>query len=122
MSDVLQSFNLTNYRDHPESERHVVFFFMDTETADTFEHLLMENGHEYERDIEGSNSAENEGRHLFAVKRYRLDAIRSLNYTAIGMHRKPIINDPIIKWLVLIVFFTALAVAVIGFVVSGGDH
>jgi len=120
MDDALQSFNLTNYRPHPTSDRHVVFFFKDLTTADEFEGLLKKEGIGYERDEEEGD--EGQVRYLFGVRRHELEAAKTLNYTAIGLHRKSFISDPIIKWVTILIFFIALAMALIGFIKSGGNH
>jgi hypothetical protein len=47
-SKIENLFNLTNYKDHPEDENHVVFFFYNLEQAAYFENLLKKETIEFE--------------------------------------------------------------------------
>lgn len=117
MDDSLSSFNLTNYRVHPSREDHYIFFFQRDDTADSFEEMLKENGHFYQRDKEDDEEREIQ-RHLFAIKRHELEYVKKLNYTAIGTHRTNFISDPIIRWGLFAIFALAMGMAVWGFIVT----
>lgn len=47
-SKIENLFNLTNYKDHPEDENHIVFFFYNLEQAAYFENLLKKEDIEFE--------------------------------------------------------------------------
>lgn len=111
MEGLERVFKITNYYDHPESPRHIVFHYFKKEQAGEFERLLKEGNIEFEKHVE------EEGRtiYLFGVhKKFEKEAVR-MNFLAIGRNRQPFISDPLLRWLALIVFFLALALAIIGF-------
>ena len=47
-SKIENLFNLTNYKDHPEDENHIVFFYYNLEQATYFENLLIKEKIEFE--------------------------------------------------------------------------
>jgi hypothetical protein len=87
------------------------------EAADAFEDFLKNDVLFYERDSD-YDDVKLVTTHLFATKRKDFDAVKKHSYTALGLHRKQFISDPIIKWGMLIIFLIAIGLAVWGFIVT----
>lgn len=102
--------NLTNHREHPTHPAYMVFFFTNTDAADSFEILLAANAVFYERDRED----EGQQRHLFAVRKVDFDLADRLNYQAIGQHRKKFIPNPVFRYGVLVFTLLMILIAIIG--------
>ena len=106
---------LKNYRPHPSDRKYFVFIYHDYKMTCSFEDGLTEEGLFFEKDVteNGPNK-----RWLYAVKKRDLEAVKKWNNLAIGLHRKPFIADPILRYFVIGISIVLMALAVIGFIKS----
>jgi hypothetical protein len=93
----------------------MVFFFSDYHMAVSFEDGLVQANLFFEKDV--SESGENK-RWLYAVRRRDLSIVKQINYRASGLHRKPFIADPILRYSVLAISAGLILLAIIGYLKS----
>lgn len=108
-------FDFTNYRDHPGDSKYFVIHYAIAEQADFYESLLKSKNLFYER-----YNKQEEGRsvYYFAIKKSEEQVALHLNNIAIGKFRSRFIPDKGLRWIVFIISFVVLSVAIIGFVKS----
>lgn len=108
-------FNLTNYRDHPKNPSYLVYHYTDERQADYFQELLEKEGIQFERFRETED-----GRDLvyFALRKQLEKKVRKLNFLAIGRYREPFIPNTGFRWMVLIISFGILGLAIVGWLTS----
>jgi hypothetical protein len=103
---------LTNYYDHPDHQLYMVFQFYVELHANAFEDMLIEEGITYERhlDVEGPRP-----RHLFGIhKRFESRAMHCNNMIH-ARYREKFIPNAWARWIMLIVTFGAVALAMTGY-------
>ena len=116
-ADKLESsLDFTNWRDHPTNGEYRVYFFYKEEQAEFFANMLKDRNWEFERDTEPLE--EGKTRYYFAIHKRYWDQIKDLNNIAIGKYRKRFIPDKIFMWIILVVGFGVLALAILGAIVS----
>lgn len=101
---------ITNYFVHPGDTRYMVFVFKQDIYADYFEDLLEEENITYERHLD-----EEETEILFGVhKRFQRKALNA-NFLTHAKFRKPFINNGLVKYLLLIITFGVIILAIVGY-------
>ena len=112
MSDHLTErfFRITNYYEHPSNSNYVVFHYLRKEQSDAFKELLEKEKIPFEMHTE----TEGKTVYLFAVKKINEKRAIRLNFLALGKHREKFIGDPVLRWVVLGIFFFAIALALAG--------
>lgn len=109
--------NLTNFYDHPQDNRYLVFKFFDENVRDAFELTLNDKGIYFERD-DDVNEAGNAVTYFGVSKTYKDEAIKA-NYEAFGQFRKPMIPNPILRYGFLIFVFVVVVIAIVGAILTG---
>lgn len=103
--------NLTNLKDHPHDPHRMAYFFKHNEHANYFEGLLVEYKIKYEKHVE-------EEINYFIIKKSDRKTTDRLNYLCIGKFRKPFIPDKLFGYVLIVISFLILALAITGAVVS----
>lgn len=103
---------LTNYFVHPSDNRYLVFLFKQEIHAAHFVEQLENEDIKYERHLDDNNDI------LFGVhKRYQKQALK-MNFLTHGEFRRPLINNKVLKYALLIFTFGIVAFAIYGSFVS----
>jgi hypothetical protein len=76
--------------------------------ADHFQLLLQENSIPFERD----NGESTEEIILFGIKKEHYDRAVKLNFLAWGKHRKPLIQNKFAGWLLILICFSVIGIAI----------
>jgi len=113
MDKAFEAFNLTNYREHPENPRYVVFFFKDEIKANYFEQKLKENGFWFERDI--TKRKDESDLHLFGVRKNDYEKVLQINFDTVGKFRGRSIPGKYTGLFVLIITFIFVTIGLIGY-------
>ena len=108
-----EAFDFTNWRNHPTRKKYLVFFFKTEAESNYFEALLIEHKIWFEK---GDNDESQKARYLFAINRDDLGRVKNLNNLTIGKYRKPFMPNKVFKYIVMVISFIVLLLAVIGFV------
>lgn len=103
---------LTNYFEHPSERNYLVFQFYNLTMAEAFQDSLLENNIPFERDDEETIPK----RVLFGVHRTYTDKAKYLNNVVIGKHRKPFIDNPYLKWGILIIVGFTITLSIVGYI------
>ena len=102
---------IRNFHLHPDNKKYWVFFFSDPNMAGYFEELLHENTIEFEKD----NGEDLVKRVLFGIHRKDFDRALILNNSAIGKFRKPFIEDPILRYVIIAISMLAVVLSIVGY-------
>lgn len=103
---------LTNYNEHPQDNRYMVYDYVNLEHADYFQSLLEARKVEFERFLDDESE---QPRILFGVhKRFKKDANQS-NFLTHAEFRNPMIKSRWWAWILLLVTFAIISLAVIGY-------
>ena len=113
MGRRIGTLGLVNYRNHPTDKRFKVFSFYKQNEADYFEKLLNDKGVWFERDEE---EIKGETLHLFGVNENDFNKAQNANYMVSAKFRKKIIKYPILRYGLLIIVFSVIALALVGYV------
>ena len=106
---------LVNYHEHEADNRYMVFIFHENEHADYFALLLKDGSVDFERFFDDESDPPQT---LFGVKKSYLDYALKMNYLVHAKYRRPFIKSTFLKWTLLIVTGSFLALAVIGYIKS----
>lgn len=104
-------FRIKNYNVHPNDRKYWVFFFSDHSMAEFFESLLKENSIEFEKDIREDLVK----RELYGIHKRDLERVLVLNNIAIGKFRKPFIEDPTLRYVIIAISILAVGLGIYGF-------
>lgn len=102
--------NITNFDDHPEDPRWMVFRFTERRIVDEFVESLSAVAIPFEQD------ESDEAPFLVGVKAHNREAAVRINYSVLGRHRKPFMADGVIRWSVIGLFVVLVLMAVLGMV------
>lgn len=105
----------TNFEDHHKQRNYVVFYFYAKDTADYFESLLIEADIPYERGA-GKDLLR---RHLFGIHKSYQSRAEALNDDTGNMFRQPFLADNVMRYVVLALTISVLAIAVLGWLIAG---
>src|SRR5690554_664213 len=103
---------LVNYVRHPSNPDYVVFRFADEKRANDFEQTLKSKEIWFEKAHE---EKKNRTYTLFGIHHKDFDAAQKINYAVEGRNRNFIISNKILRWSLLVFFFTAVILAFIGY-------
>ncbi|NNC84258.1 MAG: hypothetical protein HKN79_11840 [Flavobacteriales bacterium] len=106
---------LHNYRPHPTDRKYMVFVYHDYEMACSFEDALVEQEIQFEKDV--TESGPNK-RWLYAIRKRDMEQAKKCNNLAIGLHRKPFISDPVLRYFVIGIFLLLMTLVIIGYINS----
>lgn len=107
--------SLVNHQIHPTREGYMVFHFKNSLHAQTFQDLLTERSLFYERFDEDRGSEQIQ---WFGVREQDFDEIEVLNYKVKGLHRKPMIKDKMIRYIIVGLGLLIILIAIIGGIMS----
>ncbi|MEQ8623809.1 MAG: hypothetical protein RJQ00_08365 [Vicingaceae bacterium] len=107
-------FSLVNFQDHPTNRNKKVFFFKITEHAQYFEHMLIEEKVQFEKQVDHDGDRTI----YYGVKTSDFQLVKKLNYLTIGKFRKPFISDVFFRYFVIVLSIIVLSVAIIGAMIS----
>lgn len=107
--------SLVNHQIHPTREGYMVFHFKNSLQAQTFQDLLAERSLFYERFDEDRGSEQIQ---WFGVREQDFDEIEVLNYKVKGLHRKPMIKDKMIRYVIVGLGLLIILIAIIGGIMS----
>lgn len=108
-----EAFDFTNWRDHPTRKKYLVFFFKTESESNFFQSLLIEQKIWFEK---GDNEESEKAKYLFAINKDDLHKVKKLNNLTIGKYRKPFMPNRVFKYAVMVISFTILILAIVGFV------
>lgn len=94
----------------------MVFYFRKQQLADHFENALQRNNIIYEKQID----TEGDQTIYIGVKKSDFAMARQLNYLTHGEFRKPMIEHPFFRYLLVIVFVVCVILAIIGAIIANG--
>ena len=103
-----------NIKDHPTNQKKRVFFYKDTEQADYFENLLIQEQLYFEKQID----TEGDQTIYFGIKSTDFERVKKLNYLTIGHFRKPFIPDRAFRIILIIISLFVLGLAIAGALLS----
>lgn len=105
---------LVNINDHPTNHNKKVFYFMDGHKAEYFQALLEEKQLFYEKqiDFEGDKCI------YYGIRKSDFREVQKLNYLCHAKFRKPMIQDPFFRYLLIIGMAVAIAISIIGAIVA----
>jgi hypothetical protein len=118
MGRKIGTFGLVNFRRHPEDKNYIVFNFNTVEEADLFESELEKHKIWFEKTTErvSENGFNYETVYLFAVREGNLDEVTRANAKVHATFKKPIFQNKLLRYALLLVFAALIAVAIIGYV------
>ena len=102
-----------NILDHPSRQTMTVFFFMDEEHSNYFKTLLRESGISYEFQID-----EESGKIYFGIDNRDLREAKRLNFLVFAKYRKPFIENPVLKYALLLITAIFVTLAITGYLTS----
>lgn len=105
--------NLLNFKEHPEFPKYTVFQFKKKEMAQDFQHKLDISEIPFKMDT--APDKQNQTRYLYAVERKFLKEVHSINNIVLANFRTKFIPNRGFRWILMVISFTALAVAFIGY-------
>ncbi len=108
----LPSFDFTNWREHPSDNRYTVFFFKTEQESNYFKKLLEEHNVWYEFNFDKSEPNYN---YYFAVNKVNEKQVITYNHLAVGEYRKPFLQVPVLRYVLIISMFAILVLAVISY-------
>ena len=114
MEKAFEAFNVTNYREHPDNPRYMVFFFKETHMADYFESRLKKDNIWFERDI--TERKDGSTLYLFGVKRNDYEKVVQINFDTFGKLRNRTIPGKFTGVLILILTLIFVTLGVMGYV------
>ena len=103
---------LVNYVQHPSNSNYVVFRFKDQKRANMFEEELKTESIWYEKDTDEKRSRIYT---LFGVHKKDFKRIEKINFKVEAKHKKPLIPFRLLRYTVMIIGFSVLILAVIGY-------
>jgi hypothetical protein len=109
--------DLVNYKTHPLDNKLGVFYFYEIEHARFFENLLIEDKLWYELHEEFDDTKGKLG-YYFVIKLHNKSRANYFNNLTVGRFRKPFINDPFFRYLIVGITLGALTLAVIGYILN----
>ncbi len=115
MEDEEGFLKITNYRTHPTSKGHKVFFFREAEHADYFETLIRERNVSFERDVDANEKGT---LHLFGIKRDQMQVALEVNRLVYAKFRQPFISNKPLRIAALIIALFALGLGIAGYLIS----
>ena len=80
-----------------------------------FEEILNQEKIWFEKDIDEVKAGTT---YLFGVKKDDFERVQRANFAVAAKHRKPLITNNILRYSLLIIFFSSLVLAIIGYVKS----
>jgi len=111
-----ETFDFTNWRNHPTQKSYLVFFFKTKEESNYFENLLIEHQIWFEKDIHISDK--NQKKFLFGIRKDDLNQVKNLNNLTSARFRQKFISSPPLRWIVFTIAFIVLGLAILGAIVS----
>ena len=102
-----------NILDHPTNRNTIVYFYTENLHSQYFKSLLTENSISFEYQFD-----EEEKKHYFGIKRTDDKKVKTLNYLVFAKFRKPFINNPVAKYLLVSLTLLFIILAIIGFLIS----
>ena len=107
---------LLNINEHPTNRNKKVFFFRREDLCRDFEEALQRHNIVYEKQID----TEGDQTIYIGVKKSDFATARQLNYLSHGKFRKPMIEIPFFRYLLVVVFFLCILLAAIGAYMAKG--
>jgi len=104
-----------NFVKHPENENYTVFRFRDENRAKSFEIELCSSNIWFEK-----SQSSNKGKtyFLFGIHKNDFKKAQSINFKVEAQHKKRIIPGKIFRGFILIIGLGALALSIIGYIMS----
>ena len=104
-----------NFVKHPENENYTVFRFRDQNRAKSFEIELSSSNIWFEK-----SQSSNKGKKyfLFGIHKNDFKKAQSINFKVEAQHKKRIIPGKIFRGFILIIGLGALALSIIGYIMS----
>ena len=103
---------LVNYVQHPSNSSYIVFRFADEERANSFEEELKAASIWYEKDTDQKRSRIYT---LFGVHKNDFKRIEKINFRVEAKHKKPFIPFKLLRFTVMLIGFSALFLAMMGY-------
>ncbi len=107
-----ETFDFTNWREHPSNRKYTVFFFADVKQGNFFVNLLIEHKIPYEKHIE---SDDHKRKFMVGIHNKHLKEARHLNNLTIGNFRNKFMPEKAMRWVVMTISFIALGLAFLGY-------
>ena len=103
-----------NFQEHPTNRNMKVFYFSKEEHAAYFERLLIENGVDFEKQVD----TEGDQRIYYGIHIKHFEVAKKLNYLTIGAFRSKFIPDVYFRYFLIAVSIAILGLAIVGALVS----
>lgn len=107
--------NLTNFDTHPTRKAYSIFRFYDFNRQAYFEQLLLQDNIWFEKETYNEDETI---WYVFGVRNSDLKKVKHINYLVAAKYRKPIIPNIYFRWILLLVSFGLIALAIIGYFMS----
>ena len=107
--------DFTNYREHPERKKFLVYHFYREAQADYFEGLLKDHDIWYER---ANEEEEEKAIYFFGIRKDDKGKVERLNNLAIGKFRDRFIPYRWLRWITVLVSIVILGLAIAGFLLD----
>jgi len=109
----------SNFSEHPSNSNYVVFMFKTHREAIFFEDLLTRDGIWFEKDDSGTEKHAEQT--YFAVRVSDQKRVMKHNFMTSAEYRKPFLEEPFTRFLIVGIGVAILTFAVVGFIVSNGE-
>lgn len=103
---------LVNYVQHPENKDYIVFRFGDIERADSFQVELESRSIWFER---GEEMKRTRMIYLVGIHKNDFKRVERINYLVEAKHKKKLIPVAPLRYLILIISFAAMTLAIMGY-------
>lgn len=103
-----------NYRAHPDDKNKTVFYYRYADVFEAMQQGLSELGVPYETVIEDDGTPT----FYVIVSRHHMDSAQEANNAAQTRYKKPFLADTGLRWVLMGIFFIAVAIALTGYIIS----
>lgn len=102
---------LANYHTHPQFKDYTVFTFKNFEQGNYFESQLLAHNIPFEKAIDNEEKVM-----MFGIKSSLFEQAQQINANSFAKYKKAFIPDKAVRYTVLTIFFTLLALAIAGYI------
>lgn len=115
MIDLEEQFNFTNKLSHPTNPNMVVYRHLRKDQAEYFAELLVDADIDFEAQVDEDDERKPT---YFGVKRAIESKVDNLNFQALGRGRDKFIASAPMRWIIIVISFVILTLAVMGAMLS----
>ena len=116
--DNVVDLGLVNYTKHPDNPKYIIYRFADEGRASSFEKKLVEQDIWFEK---GSQERKKGEFTLFGIHKNDYKKTEKINYAVEAEHKKPFIPYRGFRYFLMIISFSLLLIAILGYCNSRGE-